>query len=205
MEVVSVALPENLENMSLPSPEAVNYWRLAENRIFYLDYEITECINEIQKAIVAINISDKDIPVEDRKKILIMINSPGGLLSEATMLCQTIIMSKTPVVTVNMNIAYSAACLILLAGHERYSFRYARQLIHSGSTSGGGGTFEQTEAAQKDYKKQVEEMGEYILERTNISPTLFKRQKSKDWYIYNKEAIELGIIDREIESLDEII
>ena len=30
--------------MSLPSPELVNYYRLAENRIFYIDYEIDEAI-----------------------------------------------------------------------------------------------------------------------------------------------------------------
>ena len=40
--------------MSLPSPELVNYYRLAENRIFYIDYEIDESVLEVQKAIIII-------------------------------------------------------------------------------------------------------------------------------------------------------
>ena len=53
--------------MSLPSPELVNYYRLAENRIFYIDYEIDESVLEVQKAIIYYNIIDKDIPVSELK------------------------------------------------------------------------------------------------------------------------------------------
>ena len=47
--------------MSLPSPELVNYYRLAENRIFYIDYEIDEAVLEVQKAIIYYNIIDQDL------------------------------------------------------------------------------------------------------------------------------------------------
>lgn len=167
METLGVLLPQNLENMSLPSPELVNYWRLAEERIFYIDYEIDETVNEIQKAIVAINMADKNVDIKDRKKIVLMLNTPGGLLSETMMLCQTMLASKTPVITVNMNMAYSGGFLLLVAGHERYAFKYARAMCHTGS-DGTCGTFEQTEAMQRVYKQQVDEMGQYILERTKI-------------------------------------
>lgn len=49
MQELQIALPSNLENMQLPAPEMVNYWRLAENRIFYIDYEIDESVLEIQR------------------------------------------------------------------------------------------------------------------------------------------------------------
>ena len=201
---IEIALPENLENMHLPAPELVNYWRLAENRIFYIDYEIDESVLEIQRSIININAVDKGMDVKDRKKIIIMINSPGGLLNETMSLATSIIMSKTPVVTVNIGEAYSGGFLLLLAGHTRYAFKYAKVMCHTGS-GGMQGTFEQTEAAQQMYKKQIDSMGNYILSRTKIDDKVFKRNKSKDWYMDNEECITYGIIEKELDSLDEIV
>ena len=112
--------------MQLPDPAMVNYWRLAENRIFYVDYEIDESIMELQRAILAINIADSGKPVEERKKIVVMINSPGGLLTETMSVAMSMVTSVTPVVTVNIGAAYSGGALLLLAGHERYAFKYAK-------------------------------------------------------------------------------
>ena len=64
--------------MQLPDPYLVNYWRLADNRIYYINDEINEETLEIQKDIITINIEDRDKKVEDRKPIIILINSPGG-------------------------------------------------------------------------------------------------------------------------------
>ena len=36
MESIDIALPINLANMTLPEPSLVNYWRNAENRIFFI-------------------------------------------------------------------------------------------------------------------------------------------------------------------------
>lgn len=204
MQELQIALPQNLENMNLPSPELVNYWRMAENRIYYVDYEIDESVLDVQRSIININIEDKNIDVKDRKPIVIMLDTPGGLLSETMSLAMTMIMSKTPVITVNIGTAYSGGFILLLAGHKRYALKFAKAMCHTGS-GGVSGTYEQTEAAQKLYKKQVDEMGEYILDRSNIDEKLFKRNKLKDWYLDNEECIKYGIIHKELDSLDEII
>jgi len=204
MQELQIALPQNLENMNLPSPELVNYWRMAENRIYYVDYEIDESVLDIQRSIININIEDKNIDAKDRNPIVIMLDTPGGLLSETMSLAMTMIMSKTPVITLNIGTAYSGGFILLLAGHKRYALKYAKAMCHTGS-GGVSGTYEQTEAAQKLYKKQVDEMGEYILDRSNIDEKLFKRNKSKDWYLDNEECIKYGIIHKELDSLDEII
>lgn len=204
IEVLDIALPQNLENMTLPSPELVNYWRLAENRIFYIDDEIDIHVLEIQRAIIAINIADKDIEPSARKKIKIFIDSPGGLLSETMSLASTIILSKTPVITVNIAEAYSGGALLLLAGHERYAFPYSKAMLHTGS-GGVQGTYEQTEQAQKVYKKQVDEMGSYILERSGMDEKIYKKNKAKDWYMDSEEQIKYGITHKIVTNLDEII
>ncbi len=191
--------------MQLPDPAMVNYWRLAENRIFYVDYEIDESIMELQRAILAINIADSGKPVEERKKIVVMINSPGGLLTETMSVAMSMVTSVTPVVTVNIGAAYSGGALLLLAGHERYAFKYAKAMIHTGSTGGNAGTYEQTEAYQKMYKKMIDWMGEYILDRSDIDQRTFNKNKSKDWYMDNDDCIKYGIIHSEITSLDDIV
>lgn len=197
-------MPEKLEDIKLPSPELLNYWRLAENRIFYVDYEIDESILELQRSIIIINIMDKNIKPEQRIPVKILIDSPGGLLSETMSLCSTIIMSKTPIITINVAEAYSGGCLLLLSGHKRYTFPYAKAMLHTGS-GGTCGTFEQTEQAQKIYKKQVDEMGTYILKQSGMDEKVFKRNKSKDWYMDHDEQVEYGIVHGIITSLDEII
>lgn len=133
IEELLVNVPQNIENMQLPAPELVNYWRLAENRIFYIDYEINENVLEIQKAIININIEDRDIEPSQRKPIIIFLDTPGGLLAETMSLAQTMIISKTPIITVNICTAYSGGALLLLAGHKRYALKYSKAMIHTGS------------------------------------------------------------------------
>ncbi len=190
--------------MSLPSPELVNYWRLADDRIFYIDYEIDESVLEIQKAIIYYNMIDKGIESSKRKPIYILLDTPGGLLAETFSLAQTMIMSKTPVITVNIGTAYSGGALLLLAGQERYAFKYSKAMIHSGSTSGGGGTFEQNEAAQKNYKQQIDDMAEFILERSSIDSKTFKRNRTKDWYFSSDDQIKYGLVNKIVTDLDEL-
>lgn len=204
MEMMELELPRNLENMLLPSPELVNYWRLAENRVYYIDYEIDEFLNEIQRAIVAVNIADRGKKAEDRKPIVLLINSPGGLLCETMSCCQVIKMSRTPVITVNIGQCYSGAALLLLSGHKRYAFPYSIAMIHSGSSGGGYGTYEQQDAAQKIYKKQVDDMGKFILENSRIDEKMFKKKRSQDWYFNIDEQIQYGLADSKICDLDEI-
>lgn len=181
-----------------------NYYKLAENRIFYINDEITEYTLEIQKSIIDINIKDKDIDVSERKPIVICINTNGGLLQETMSLSQVMIMSKTPVITVNIGAAYSGGALLLLAGHRRYAFKYSKAMLHSGS-GGTSGSYEQTEAAQKVYKKQVDEMSQYILERSGMDEKVFKRNKSKDWYFDHDEQVKYGLVHSIVAGLDEII
>lgn len=204
IQELQISLPTNLEDIKLPNPEMVNYWRLAENRIFYIDYEIDESVLEIQRSIIAINIADKDIPLEDRLPIKIYLDTPGGLLSETMSLATVIIMSKTPVITINIAEAYSGGCLLLLAGHKRYTLPYAKAMLHTGS-GGVSGTYEQTEQAQKNYKKQIEEMGTYILQRSGMDEKAYKKNKSKDWYMDANEQKQFGIVHEIVTDLNEII
>ena len=204
IKVLDIVIPEEIEDVKLPSPELVKYYKDYDNRNIAIDYDIDESLFEVTKQILEYNRQDKDTPIDKRKPINIYVMSYGGDLYQAYALISTMLASKTHIRTINMGVAMSAGLLILLAGHERYAMKYSTAMIHSGS-GGAQGTYEQMEEQQKNYKKLVDMMRDYILERINIDTKLFNRQKSKDWYLNDKEQVELGIVSKIIDNLDEII
>ena len=120
-------------------------------------------------------------------------------------LVDTIGLSTTPIIGINVGEAASSGCFIYLACHRRYTFPTAQFLIHQGAGQFSG-TYEMVVSAIMNYQKQIDELGKYILERTNIPEDVFYEHFSTDWYIDAKEAVELGVAkDGMITSLDEII
>ena len=55
------------------------------------------------------------------------------------------------------------------------------------------------------YQRQIDELGKFVLSRTNIPEDIFYENFENDWYLSAKEAIEYKVADRIIKSLDEII
>lgn len=204
MDTIEIKIPKAIDNLQLPDPAMVNYWRLAEKRSFYIDYEIDVELLEIQREIILANMEDKDVPVEDRVPIKLWVYSYGGDLDAAYSLISAIEMSKTPVITINAGVSMSAGLLILLAGHRRFATKRSTALIHSGSAVTSG-TYEQIVEGQKQYDNMVKLMGEFIVDRTRITKKLFNKNKSKDWYISDIEQLELGIVDGILESFDSVI
>ncbi len=201
---ISVLLPRNLENLQLPSPELVTFYKDENERVFWIQDEINEDLFEFSKCIIRYNREDKDIPVEQRKPIKFFIDSPGGDLETMLAFVGLVGISKTPIWTINAGIAYSAAGLILMSGHKRFALPNSQCLIHTGSGQLGG-TFDQTTEQMKNYKQMVDKMKDFILSHTNIDQKLFNKNKSKDWFINTDEQLSLGIVDKILDSLDEIL
>lgn len=203
-ELMKVLIPENLENLQLPNPELLTYYRNLEDRVIWIDYGVDETILEVSKLIMYFNKLDKDIPVEQRKPIKLLLYSYGGDGQACFSLLDIIALSKTPVYTYNMGVAMSAGLLILLAGHKRYCLKNSTALAHSGS-GGACGTFEQTEAQMKDYQRFVKTMRDYIIERTDIDTKTFNKYKNKEWYLYSEDQIKYHIVDKIVEDITEIL
>lgn len=204
MSPIMIDIPASIENMQLPDPNLLSYYRAAENRTFYVDTEIDVSLIEISKNIIEINRADKGIPIEQRKPIWICIYSYGGELDAAYSFIAVMESSVTPVYTVNMGVAMSAGLLLLLGGQKRYCMKRSRALYHSGS-AGISGTYEQVEANTDSYKKMVKDMRDYIMEKTTIDSKLFNKMKAKDWYISDEEQVKFGICEAVISSLDVIL
>lgn len=199
-------IPKDIENLQLPNITLLNMYRLQENRIFHINYEIDEGIYDIMEQVILINKEDEknNIPIEERKPIKIYLNTPGGLLAPTLSLCQTLMLSKTPVYTYNLGAAYSCGLLILLAGSKRFGYNYSEALIHTGS-GGTQGTYEQTVEQGKSYKRMIDYVGKYIMERTGISSTVYNKKKTKDWYLPIDEQLKYGVIHKIIDNFDELM
>jgi ATP-dependent Clp protease protease subunit len=201
MNSMLVAIPEPIENLQLPNPDLLTYYQDEKDRVLWIEGEIGDGLFELSKMILRYNKEDKDIPVDERKPIKIFINSPGGDLDSTLAFIGMMNISKTPIWTVDACWAYSAAGLILMAGHKRYALPNTECLIHSGSGQLGG-SYEQTTEQMKNYKYLVDKMRDFILTKTKIDQKLFKKNSQKDWYIYTDEMLSLGIVDEIIEDLD---
>ncbi len=196
-----VAIPESIENMQLPNPDLLTYYKDEQDRVLWIEGEINDGLFELSKMILRYNIEDKNVPVDERKPIKIFINSPGGDLDSTLAFIGLMNISKTPIWTIDACWAYSAAGLILMAGHKRYALPNTECLIHSGSGQLGG-SYEQTTEQMKNYKYLVDKMRDFILSKTKIDQKLFKKNSQKDWYIYTDEMLNLGIVDEIVNDLD---
>ena len=115
-----------------------------------------------------------------------------------------ILASKTPVYTVNMGLAASAACVILVAGHKRFTMPHAHALWHSGS-GGLSGTMEQLQSATKHLDTVDDQMQALFLDRTKVELKAYKKQKDRDWYFTADQMLESGLVDVIVASIDEIL
>lgn len=203
-DLMQIAIPQSIENLQLPDPELVTYYRNLEDRVIWIDYGVDESILEISKLIMYFNKLDKDIPIEDRQPIKLLLYSYGGDGQACFSLLDIIALSKTPVWTINMGVAMSAGLLILLSGHKRFCLKNSTALAHSGS-GGTSGTFEQTEAQMKDYQRFVKTMRDYIIERTDIDTKTLNKYKNKEWFLYSEDQLKYGIVDKIIDDIDEIL
>ena len=206
IQVLDLVIPQEAANVKLPSPELLDLYDDRQKRVIYIDYDIDEALlREVGRQILEYNRADKGKPIKERKPIVALINSQGGNLDSTYATIAIMETSKTPIITVNMNSAYSAAGLILMAGHKRYCMPRSQVLIHSGSAQGIGGDYETVQESTKSYKKMVEEMREFITSKTKIEKSLMKKNQSRDWYLDTKEQLELGVVDEVITDLDTIL
>lgn len=204
-EQLELLLPKEYD-LKLPDPSLLEYYKNRNERVIVIDFEIDDSImREIGGMILEYNREDKGIPIEERKKIVFLINSPGGCLESTYALIALMNLSKTPIITVNMNMAFSAASLILLAGHKRYCLPRSQMLIHSGSASGIGGNYEDIQEGTKSYKKMVEEMREFIMGSTKIDKATMNKNKSKDWYLDVETQVKFGCVDDILTDIDVIL
>lgn len=201
-----IDIPKDIADIKLPDPDLLRIYKNQKQRVIYLDYTIDEdFIQLVGNQIIEYNIEDKGKPVEERKPIVILINSGGGNLETCFAVVGIIEQSKTPVITVNLSSAHSAAGLILLAGHKRYCMPRSQMLIHKGSASGISGNFDEIADSMKSYKKIVDDMINLICDKSKIERKDITKNCKPDWFLSIDQMLGFGCVDKVLDSLDDIL
>lgn len=203
MDIEHFFISEGLSEKKFWDANEYIYWKLLSQRSFFIDFEIDDayCLMELAKSIILMNEEEKD--VENPEPIKLWIHSYGGDLDQAMFFCDLVQSSRIPIITIATGSAMSAGFLIFLSGHKRYCFSHTQFLVHKGSAEFSG-TADQIDMAQKNYKKNIVRMRDYILSKTNITAQLFNKRSKDDWYIIGEDIIKYGIADKVITDLKEI-
>lgn len=206
----TVQIPEmlpmviNKVDPGLPMPDLVSYYKLEKERKLYLENEVDSRALMIQRMILRWNMEDAGLPVGERTPIRLYIFSPGGEVDYMWSLVDVIQASETPVITINMGVAASAAGLIYLAGHRRLMMRRSKLVIHEGSARMAGDAVKVLDAGES-YKKNIRQMKEFILSRTGISASALSKQRCHDWELDSAYCLEHGVCDAVVEKMSDIL
>lgn len=167
-----------------------------EGRRIYLNGEINEnVIDNVVYHIMRYNRIDKGVPVEDRKPIFLYINSPGGSVVDGFGVIDTILLSETPVYTVNVALCASMGFLIYLAGARRYSMPHSEFLMHDGFTMGYDSMAKMKDRMEFETVQLENMTKEYIMSRTKINEKTYDEKYRVEWYFLPNEGKSIGAID----------
>ena len=203
-DLFSLAIPQEVENLALPNPGLLDYYKDADERVYWLEGEVGGDTLDLVKVIMRCNIADSGIDPDKRVPIKIFIDTNGGDVQVMWTLVNAIKISQTPVHTIVYCTALSAGAHILAAGHKRFAFPGSTILIHSGSCMYGG-DMEKVESAKKYFDALGKKANDLLLDDTSITAKSLKKKGAVDWYMSAEEAVECGVVDKIVEDFAEVM
>jgi ATP-dependent Clp protease, protease subunit len=201
---LGIIIPRGVENLQLPDDSLLNFYEGLERRVFWINDEINVYSLNLIHYIMKWNQEDLGIPVEKRKPIKLLFFSPGGDIDANYAIIDTIKLSKTPIVGINIGQCASAAAFIFLSCHQRYMLSHSYFLFHQGSGQLSG-TFAEIYAQMEDYQAQVEELASFMAKHTLYTEEEIAEKIVNEWYIRKDEAIEKGVCQKVIDNIDELV
>lgn len=167
-----------------------------DNRRLFLNEEIDDdVISSTVFNIIRFNKLDDGIPVDERKPILLYMNTLGGSMFDAMGLVDAITTSITPVYTVNLAMCASAGFSVFIAGKKRFAMPHSTFLMHDGSMVAMDSTAKTKDLVDflcGEYENQVMQ---HVLDHTKIESDYYEEKYRKEWWILPHEAKERGIVD----------
>jgi ATP-dependent Clp protease protease subunit len=172
------------------------YSRLLKDRIIFLGTPITD---EISNVIMAqlIHLEGED----PGKDINLYINSPGGSVTSALAIYDTIEFIKPDVTTICMGQAASAAAILLAAGTKgkRFALPHARILIHQ-PHGGAEGQSSDIEIQAREIQRIRDLLDQILADKTGQPLAKITTDTDRDFIMTADEAVKYGIIDQVLQS-----
>lgn len=144
--------------------------------------------------ILKYNAEDKNIPIDKRKPIWIILNSAGGKVTFGMGLIDCIKHSVTPIKCFIVSMAASMASYIPMVCNESYMTPNGVICLHDGST-GIIQTSRKANDTMNFYNDCDKRLHDLIIGSTNITQEFLEEIADREFYIFSEKAKELGIID----------
>ena len=180
---------KNVAGIQLPDPNNYLYFKKKRHRYLYLYDDIDESTISIANWIIQWNLEDErnNITINDRLPIKILFNSPGGYLDIAFTIADTISMSKTPIIGINIGECCSAAALIYACCPIRLAFPHSYFLLHLGS-GGTGGTYQQSKAQMRNWSVKIQQMKKMLIKHLGLEDCdNFEDLIEEEWFLYTDD------------------
>lgn len=174
------------------------YSRLLKDRIIFLGEEVSDVSAGLvvaQLLFLAAEDPDKDINL--------YINSPGGAVTAAFAIYDTMQFVKPDVSTICIGLAASAAAFLLSGGAKgkRFALPNSEIMIHQ-PLGGAKGQATDIQIQAEQILKTKRRLNEILSQNTGKPIEVIERDTERDNYMYAEEAKEYGLIDDVITKLN---
>ena len=176
------------------------YSRLLKDRIIFIGDPIDDDVaNTVIAQLLFLEADDPD------KDIYIYINSPGGSVTSALAMYDTMQYVRPDVSTICMGLGASAAALLLAGGAEgkRYALPYARVMIHQ-PKGGAQGQATDIEIQAQEILELRGILNDILAEHTGQPVEKIAEDVDRDFFMSAEEAQDYGIIDEVITHQNDI-
>ena len=170
------------------------YSRLLKDRIIFLGTAIDD---GVANAIIAqLLFLEQQNSKEDIK---LYINSPGGSVSSALAIYDTMQYIKADVQTICVGLAASAASLLLSAGKKgkRMILPNAEVMIHQ-VLGGASGQASDIDIHARHILKTKDRLNKILAKHTSQTISKVEKDTDRDYFMSAEEAVKYGIVDKVI-------
>lgn len=168
------------------------YSRLLKERIIFLGTPIDDQVaNAIIAQLLFLDSQDNDSDVK------LYINSPGGSVSAALAIYDTMNFIKSDVSTICVGSAASAAAILLCAGKKskRFSLPNSEVMIHQ-VMGGVEGQATDIDIHARHILKIKDKLNKILAKHTGQKVADIQRDAERDYFMSAEEAKKYGIIDK---------
>ena len=187
-------IPTVIEKTSYGERAYDIYSHLLKDRIIFLGTAIDD---GVANAIIAqLLFLEQQNPKEDIK---IYINSPGGSVSSALAIYDTMQYIRCDVQTICVGIAASAAALLLSSGKKgkRFVLPNAEVMIHQ-VMGGAQGQASDINIHAQHILKTKEKLNGILAKNTGQKIAKVEKDSDRDYFMSAEEAVKYGIVDKMI-------
>ncbi len=170
------------------------YSRLLKDRIIFLGTAIDD---GVANAVIAqLLFLEQQNSKEDIK---LYINSPGGSVSSALAIYDTMQYVKADVQTICVGLAASAASLLLSAGKKgkRMILPNAEVMIHQ-VLGGASGQASDIDIHARHILKTKDRLNKILAKHTSQTISKVEKDTDRDYFMSAEEAVKYGIVDKVI-------